>query len=357
VSVYGDTGATRAGMQSPAAMVAAPNQGGGEAPFSVTVPGSTVTVQLNKMKLREADMLTMLRHNTLLNAGLTKMGLRSIVNDGVPPTLIRVRDLFPDASSEELVDNWESAMIQYQRENAKLFDVIYDTINNDFIVPIMDGLAGLFSQEPAEEPLSQQELLDAIASQTAEQLLQFQTPQVSRREETPALVTITPRSASGAATPVPSTSLNMLRASAAAESGGGNGTDGTEDNEPRSSTSRARSSTQDAQKSEMELLMEGDALRAAGFAKIAKTTRVKAEKALKAGGMVNFAKTTLLRTKYGILLLIKFLSKFSPMQLSLGTLIAYYMLWPNLKPKLREILKKLYSHALAAGFTMRAMHC
>jgi len=51
------------------------------------------------------------------------------------------------------------------------------------------------------------------------------------------------------------------------------------------------------------------------------------------------------------------LIKFSPMQLSLGTLIAYYMLWPNLKPKLREILKKLYSHALAAGFTMRAMHC
>jgi len=29
------------------------------------------------------------------------------------------------------------------------------------------------------------------------------------------------------------------------------------------------------------------------------------------------------------------------------------MVWPNLKPKLREILKKLYSHALAAGFTMR----
>jgi len=68
--------------------------------------------------------------------------------------------------------------------------------------------------------------------------------------------------------------------------------------------------------------MEGDALRAAGFAKIAKTTRVKAEKALKGGGIVNFAKTTLLKTKYGILLLIKFLSKFSPMQLSLGTLIA-----------------------------------
>ena len=41
------------------------------------------------------------------------------------------------------------------------------------------------------------------------------------------------------------------------------------------------------------------------------------------------------------------------MQLSLGTLIAYYMVWPNLKPKLREILKKLYLHALAAGFTMR----
>ncbi len=68
-------------------------------------------------------------------------------------------------------------------------------------------------------------------------------------------------------------------------------------------------------------------------------------------------RTVLLRTKYGVLLLIKFLSKFSPMQISLGTLIAYYMLWPNLKPKLREILKKLYSHALAAGFTMRAMHC
>ena len=74
-------------------------------------------------------MLTMLRHNTLLNAGLTKMGLRSIVNDGVPPTLMRVRELFPDASSEELIDYWQSAMIQYQRENAKLFDVIYDTID------------------------------------------------------------------------------------------------------------------------------------------------------------------------------------------------------------------------------------
>ena len=122
--------------------------------------------------------------------------------------------------------------------------------NNDIVVPIMGGLANLFSQEPAE--LTQQELLDAIASQTAEQLLQFQTPQVSRREENPALVTITPRSGSGAATPVPNTSLNLLRASAAAESGGGDGTDGVEDNEPRSSTSRTRSSTRDAQKSEME---------------------------------------------------------------------------------------------------------
>ena len=42
VSVYGDTGATRAGMQSPAAMVAAPNEGGGVTPLSVTVPGSTL---------------------------------------------------------------------------------------------------------------------------------------------------------------------------------------------------------------------------------------------------------------------------------------------------------------------------
>ena len=72
--------------------------------------------------------------------------------------------------------------------------------NNDFVVPIMDGLANLFSQEPAEEQLNQQELLDAIASQTAEQLLQFQTPQVPRREENPALVTITPRSGDGTAT-------------------------------------------------------------------------------------------------------------------------------------------------------------
>ena len=193
----------------------------------------------------------------------------------------------------------------------------------------------------------------AVVGERLCELLQFQTPQVSRREENPALVTITPRSGSGAATPVPNTSLNLLRASAAAESGGGNGTEDAEDNEPRSSTSRARSSTRDAQKSEMELLMEGDALRAAGFARIAKTTRVKAEKALKGGGIVNLAKTTLLRIKYGILLLIKFLSRYSPMQLSFGTLIAYYMVWPNLKPKLREILKKLYSHALVAGFTMR----
>ena len=74
-------------------------------------------------------MLTMLRHNTHMNAGLTKMGLRSIVNDGVPPALMRVRDLFPDATEQELTDYWESAMIQYQRENARLFDVIYDTID------------------------------------------------------------------------------------------------------------------------------------------------------------------------------------------------------------------------------------
>jgi hypothetical protein len=74
-------------------------------------------------------MLTMLRHNTRIDAGLTKMGLRSIVNDGVPPTLAQVRDLFPDVSSEELVDHWQSAMLQYQRENAKLFDVVYDTID------------------------------------------------------------------------------------------------------------------------------------------------------------------------------------------------------------------------------------
>ena len=52
-----------------------------------------------------------------------------------------------------------------------------------------------------------------IAAQTAEQLLKFQTPQVSRREENPALVTITPRPSSGATTPVPNTSLNLLRAS------------------------------------------------------------------------------------------------------------------------------------------------
>ena len=104
--------------------------------------------------------------------------------------------------------------------------------NNDFVVPLMDGLglANLFSQEPTDEQLTQQELLDAIAAQTAEQLLQFQTPQVSRREENPALVTITPRSGSGAATPVPNTSLNLLRASAAAESGGGNGTEDAEGN-------------------------------------------------------------------------------------------------------------------------------
>jgi hypothetical protein len=50
--------------------------------------------------------------------------------------------------------------------------------------------------------------------------------------------------------------------------------------------------------------------------------------------------TTHTGAKYGVLLLIKFLSKFSPMQLSLGTLITYYMVWPNLKPKLRELLKK-----------------
>ena len=499
-------------------------------PLSVTVPGSTVTVQLNKMKLREADMLTMLRHNTRIDAGLTKMGLRSIVNDGIPPTMMRVRELFPDVSSEELVDHWESAMLQYQLENAKLFDVVYETIDlasdwemidiehiqsnfisgekrdgngllrwirsfhdlnsdalqtklraelasfklpgeitrdrllktlldmlsvwckiagnvksnhvslmsyyatvrdkiastpaekvmprlramladlmyhradvlrdptrlieqmvqfaavhdmpkshatparaaypigskpgdfatpdrtcncticevfgctaqgnpqkcatfnpriditarppmqkrfikggrdyiklhptttslkgvrldlppfegsgqgggkarggratsqggrgrgmaapvftvqnmlgdsnttttqganectfeqwvaeqngdlvlhkNDIVVPLMDGLglANLFSQEPADEQLTQQELLDAISAQTAEQLLKFQTPQVSRREENPALVTITPRPGSGVTTPVPNTSLNLLRASAAAESGGG----------------------------------------------------------------------------------------------------------------------------------------
>jgi hypothetical protein len=110
-------------------MVAAPNEGGGVTPLSVTVPGSTVTVQLNKMKLREADMLTMLRHNTRIDAGLTKMGLRSIVNDGIPPKLAQVRDLFPSVTSEELVDHWQSAMLQYQRENAKLFDVVYDTID------------------------------------------------------------------------------------------------------------------------------------------------------------------------------------------------------------------------------------
>ena len=74
-------------------------------------------------------MLTMLRHNTLMNAGLTKMGLRSIVNDGVPPALMRVRDLFPDATEQELTEYWESAMMQYQRENAKLFDVVYETID------------------------------------------------------------------------------------------------------------------------------------------------------------------------------------------------------------------------------------
>ena len=71
----------------------------------------------------------MLRHNTRIDAGLTKMGLRSIVNDGIPPTVAQVRDLFPSVTSEELVDHWQSAMLQYQRENAKLFDVVYDTID------------------------------------------------------------------------------------------------------------------------------------------------------------------------------------------------------------------------------------
>ena len=45
----------------------------------------------------------------------------------------------------------------------------------------------------------QESQLDAVLEEghltsTAEQLLQFQTPQVSRREENPALVSITPRS-------------------------------------------------------------------------------------------------------------------------------------------------------------------
>ena len=90
----------------------------------VTVTGNTVAVQLSKMTLREPNMLTTFRHNQTLRNAIIRCGLINVVNDGKPPSRETVIGMNPGLTAEEIDDKLYEAMVQYQEENAKLFDVI-----------------------------------------------------------------------------------------------------------------------------------------------------------------------------------------------------------------------------------------
>ena len=109
-------------------MVAAPPEGG-ETPLLVTVTGNTVAVQLSKMTLREPNMLTTFRHNQTLRNAIIRCGLINVVNDGKPPSRETVIGMNPGLTAEEIDDKLYEAMVQYQEENAKLFDAVYLSID------------------------------------------------------------------------------------------------------------------------------------------------------------------------------------------------------------------------------------
>ena len=95
----------------------------------VTVTGNTVAVQLSKMTLREPNMLTTFRHNQILRNAIIRCGLINVVNDGKPPSKETVSGMNPGLSVEEIDDKLYEAMVQYQAENAKLFDAVYLSID------------------------------------------------------------------------------------------------------------------------------------------------------------------------------------------------------------------------------------
>ena len=95
----------------------------------VTVSGSTVAVKLSVMKLRETDMLVTMRHDQTLQNAVTRCGLSNVVNDGKPPLRGAVIKANPSANKDEIEDYLYEAMEQYQSENAKLFDIVYDSID------------------------------------------------------------------------------------------------------------------------------------------------------------------------------------------------------------------------------------
>ena len=119
-------------------MVAVPPEEGAT-PSLVTVSGSTVAVKLSVMKLRENDMLVTLRHDQMLQNAITRCGLSNVVNDGKPPLRSAVIKANPEAESDEIDDLLYDAMAQYQSENAKLFDVVYDSINFSSEWEILDA--------------------------------------------------------------------------------------------------------------------------------------------------------------------------------------------------------------------------
>ena len=94
----------------------------------VTVSGSTVAVKLSVMKLRETDMLVTLRHDQMLQNAITRCGLSGVVSDGKPPLRAAVIKANPTAGKDEIEDYLYDAMEQYQKENATLFDIVYDQL-------------------------------------------------------------------------------------------------------------------------------------------------------------------------------------------------------------------------------------
>ena len=130
--------ATRATVSTVAAMVAVPPEEGAT-PSLVTVSGSTVAVKISVMKLREPNMLVTMRHDQTLQNAITRSGLSNVVNDGKPPSRGAVIKANPLANNDVIDDLEYDAMEQYQEENAKLFDLVYDSINFSSEWEILDA--------------------------------------------------------------------------------------------------------------------------------------------------------------------------------------------------------------------------
>ena len=119
-------------------MVAAPPEEGAT-PSLVTVSGSTVAVKISVMKLREPNMLVTMRHDQTLQNAITRSGLSNVVNDGKPPSRGAVIKANPLANNDVINDLEYDAMEQYQSENAKLFDLTYDSIDFSSEWEILDA--------------------------------------------------------------------------------------------------------------------------------------------------------------------------------------------------------------------------